>query len=435
MSKVQDLEKFESSLECFLDLASHLFLEDEIFREVLISSGIGLERMNPPSGGKFSGLRVLKKYLGLKETYSQQEAQRKIEADAAKLRVKVSDYGFFPSNPKKVAKIYNRLKSRHVYEDLGKNLYEFPEQGEHFLNEFQFENARSVNDEDLASFVDRELAEHFVSSIEGDVRLIIPGFKNTSEMIGGFNEQRIGIITGQTGYGKTNLSLNLAWAALDAFPVGYINMEMSFRDITRRFAGIIRGVSPRKYFDYKSFQDSRFPFMPEDVVNKIKAKPNKLFVTDGHSLSVQEVCSWIKLKSIKEGCKLFFVDYDQKLNLNVSGNSPEWKELQTAMEVFEDVAKERNVHIVIMAQKNDEGKISGSKRSAYPAHYHLDFRDDEEHGAILAVATKNRHGAQSVAVTMDYNKELSQITENEFINQQQFKPKRKQRPRAPGALG
>lgn len=225
-------------------------------------------------------------------------------------------------------------------------------------------------------------------------------------MIGGFNPERIGIAMGETGFGKTNLAINLALAAARTMGVAYVNMEMGYADMVKRFAVIGAQVNYRDY--------GQGAFDPGAVKNRLSSVADKIQITSGKALSLPQISAWARLRHRKNPLGLLVIDYDQKVDLRLGFGIEEWKELQKAVEAFEALAMELGIYVLLLAQVNREGKIAGSFRALYPAHTALRFREHETHGPIIE-AVKNRHGKKSQALTVLYNQENSSLIEGDVI--------------------
>jgi len=95
-------------------------------------------------------------------------------------------------------------------------------------------------------------------------------------------------------------------------------------------------------------------------------------------------------------------------------NIQEWKALQQAIIRLEDLAKELNFCIIVLAQLNRDGEISASHRATFSAHTVLNFRDHPTLGPVID-AKKNRHGKKDSVVTVDYTEISARITEKQQV--------------------
>lgn len=242
----------------------------------------------------------------------------------------------------------------------------------------------------------------------------IKNFERLSEMIGGFNPGRIGILLAETGFGKTNLGLSLALNARATMATGYANQEMSFDDISKRIAVLDKKIKHRDF--YQLVKDESFVRSGWD-------NGKGFYITNGQSLSVNQIKGWVRSLSRETPIRFLVIDYDQCLNLETSRNVPEWKALQNALADFDNFSREVECFILVLAQLNREGEISGSHRSNFKSHVTLKFFNDDEHGPIIR-ADKNRNGIHGAFLKVDYDTESSLIREIEVCPPKGKKKKR-----------
>jgi predicted ATP-dependent serine protease len=179
----------------------------------------------------------------------------------------------------------------------------------------------------------------------------------------------------------------------------YLNMEMSLYDVGKR---VVVHTLQKPYDEFKTrnlFHDAEYIL-----------EQRKLYVSNGKDLSVSEIAALAKYYHTKQQIKFLIVDYDQKIKLHTSRDSPEWKQLQLAMIEMETIAKELQLHVMVLAQTNNEGEISGSRRSMFPASTVLKFsREDDDTVTIRAV--KNRFGPHNACVQVDYDASMAMVRE------------------------
>jgi DnaB-like helicase C terminal domain len=234
----------------------------------------------------------------------------------------------------------------------------------------------------------------------------IPNWPVLSDFIGGFNPGRLGLCLAQTGFGKTNLALNLALSARRKMNVWYFNMEMLIEDILERCWAIFYGTSFSEL--RKSCNINIDEFLNTFEFTK------KLRVTSGRDKSLQEIKTLSRAQSLVEPAGLIIVDYDQKIQFDHNSKIPEWKALQLAMISLEDLAKELNCFVLVLAQSNPEGEISGSNRSRFSASSVWSFEDDEDLGPIIRF-NKNRFGELNKVIRVNYERFCARVTENEIV--------------------
>jgi hypothetical protein len=239
-----------------------------------------------------------------------------------------------------------------------------------------------------------------------DISVSLPSWPILSEFIGGFNAGRLAICMAQTGFGKTNLALNLALCAQERMNTWFFNMEMNLEDIFERMLAIFYRQS---FTDLRRFCDINLgPMLQILEVGK------KFRITSGRDKSLKEIQNMARTQSQTEKPDIIFIDYDQKISLETSSQTPEWKALQIAMIALEDLAKELNCFVIVLAQANQEGEISGSNRSRFSASSVWSFEDDEDLGPVIKF-NKNRFGERNKVLKVEYEKHCARIREIELV--------------------
>lgn len=236
----------------------------------------------------------------------------------------------------------------------------------------------------------------------------VSGYPLLSRLIGGFNESRITMCVAGTGVGKTTFMLNLALEAIKDFPVLFINMEMSLKDILQRIAAI-KGEVSQNQLDHLTQQGLEARIK----ANNFLINNNAFFMTDGSALSPQQIANEIFLRR-KDGVKFVIIDYDQKIKADDSFDQ-EWKVILKTIETLEEVAKECKVHIIVLAQGDENNEPRASKRSKQPCSAVLGFFQEGSKYYIESI--KNRFGPKfKLEMACDFSKysikEKEQVSES-----------------------
>lgn len=254
-----------------------------------------------------------------------------------------------------------------------------------------------------------EVIENFILKNEerlksGNFELSLSSFPILSELIAGFNESRVTIITAPTGFGKSNLALNLLSSAIkDKINCLYINMEMDIDDIAKRFLQI-------------NYSLTKHDFKKPDYIQKITSnsemwmsKAINNFITDGRSLPIDQISGLIAEKKREADIKIVLIDYDQKIESN--SNDEEWRIIQKSVHSLEETAKREKVHVILFSQANSEkdGIPRSSVRAMQPASSVIYFH--KEDNEFLLTFLKNRFGPCDKKIIMDYQPEKSIIKE------------------------
>lgn len=383
----------------FLNSCAYLYLTEDGFQLTCELAGIDWNKLP-----EFDSVKIIRKYLLARGSQSHRDAVMEMRDDVRFLEVSfdASDLG---RDEHELSAQFKKFHAIYAYESLGAALTKNPERGRAILESFTTGPLEATKSFLVSDFAPILFGEFLEKAKTQEAKVLIDGFPLLSDMIGGFNPKRIMMVMGETGFGKTNLALNLAVRASLRSKCLYVNMEMSLEDMTKRLAVLVSRQSYRDLYagniEFETFRKSVAVF------------GDNLLMTSGSALTMGSIEALIRRES-EQGLKFVFIDYDQKIDLPYLRNEPEWKSLQKAIIRLEDLSKELNVCIIMLAQINRDGQISASHRATFSAHTILDFKNDETHGPII-LAKKNRHGKKDQAVRVEYNQDDSSIHEIEVI--------------------
>lgn len=309
-------------------------------------------------------------------------------------------YGAFqyPADTNTIKSEYLRLLDLEQAERLGVMISAQPLRAKELIAEYLGKKSSSVEIVTFAESVMGLAEDQRKMRQEGKLRVDIPNWPILSQAIGGFNPGRLGILIADTGFGKTNFGIQMALDASMKIPTLYFNMEMVKNDFTQRLVANVLKMGPKDF--HQEWDCGRA---------ELFAKQRELFYSTGKDLSLLEIESVCRSYKSKHKIEIIMVDYDQKLQLSQARE--EWKELQQASVALESLAKELNCYVLLFAQSNLEGQISGSKRSTFPASNVFIFEKHEDSSIVRA--TKNRFGVRNATIRVDYNPALASVVEKE----------------------
>jgi hypothetical protein len=313
-----------------------------------------------------------------------------------------------PSNMPPIAdlpRVYIEAVNQAVAIELGKQLVRYPEKGLDLIQAFKF-----ISPNQDAVHLGTNLIKYFQemkSDFERGISIReLPGWPELSQLIGGFNPGRVGLGVAKTGFGKTTWAASLALSASEKFSTLFLNMEMSEQDFAQKLIMSAAGIT------YREIKGD-----PADIVEKLETISEKLvtrplFFTQGKTLSVNDIEAIVQRYKETVGLDLVIIDYDQKIEVKTSKESPEWKSLQIAVEKIEAIAKRHEVYCLLLAQEagDGDGKLSGSKRSAFPASTVFYFHQTESDDFVISLK-KNRFGPTDKVIEVDYIKNKGQVFE------------------------
>lgn len=287
--------------------------------------------------------------------------------------------------------------------ELNKKLSQNPEQATKLCNEFLNSKTSTAKIYSVDDALNNFIKSHEQKLKSGSADVILKSFPALSKQISGFNAGRVTIFTARTGFGKTNLGINLLKAAIDQdLCCAFFNMEMMIDDFAKRIAQAM-------------FKINNYEFQNGSYVTKLNTD-NKSFsknwLTGGSSMSISEINQVVFEIKRKQELHMVFVDYDQKILMSESGAKDEWMQIKKSVESLEAMAKKESVHVVMFAQTSDDkdGVPLASQRSMQPASAVVQFLKDDDGDNVLKFI-KNRFGSTTDKVKLAYNPESSSIIE------------------------
>lgn len=412
-----------SDYERFLNHFVKLFLTVDKYHDLFLAEGVDYREW-PDCEAK----KVMTDYTSIIKIKNRKYAQYQLLDFVDSVR----NDNDFPSSVDNILALYKKFKDDKIIKDLKLELVAAP----HNYREILFKYSSQFSD----SKKEKSFVEDFQDLYSETVRISkskeairkIPGFECLSELIGGFNPGRVALLIAKTGFGKTNLAVSLAVGIAKKFNVLFANMEMNEQDFFEKMAMSGCNIS---FNEIKTDPASR----AADVLNFARDMADRgtdIHYTDGSSLSIDEIRSMcIKLKA-KKNIDFLIVDYDQKIQVAVTRETPEWKALQIAVESLELIAKQLNIFVLLLAQEVS-GDVGASKRSKNPASVVLKFskgrrvkkRDSEEsfkssyyptkridsgeENVFYIQAIKNRFGPTGGALVVNYKPERAMVIETD----------------------
>ncbi len=354
---------------------------------------------------------LVNRYRELREAGTHEFASWELRIESRKLRASLREVNL-PGDMSALKVVYQKELLAYRANILSCELISDPDQAMTFINNFQMNAVSTVAFKNLDEILELTYLD-IQERLKNKMMLVkILGWEMLSEAIGGFNPSRLGILLADTGFGKTNLALNLCLAAQKTMAVAYANMEMSYEDMGKRVIAATFETSLADMYKGK---------IPDPLKALEAVRHNYFAMTSGRDLTVHEISTFLRQVKKEKNIKFAVIDYDQKLELKLDKNTPEWKALQTAIIALESIAKELEIYVLVLAQTNEEGAISGSRRSMYPAATVISFYEDENEGVVAVAKYKNRFGPIGEGVRINYRPEMSMCKEVERINLKKVK--------------
>lgn len=202
----------------------------------------------------------------------------------------------------------------------------------------------------------KEAASKFI----GQPRGITTGFSQLDDCIWGFQGQKLIVIGGRPGMGKSSILADMALAASTECSVGVFSCEMPKEQLSPRLACNLAKLN------YHSVRRNKITKIEKEhfdaAVEEVKKRP---IVVDYDSGIVGLDEYWIKQQNLKSenildtklkimvskhGCKVIFVDYLQLIrHINLSKKDRRL-EVGDIAETLRNYAKKYNITVVLLSQ-------------------------------------------------------------------------------------
>ncbi len=398
----------EGTIEHLLASITTIWCNDPVFRNTC--KNIQIDPKDWPDGDAKSILNEFEAALDQKQARA---ACKKVFSTWPSL-----NFSDVPRAPEELLNIYSEKLFLWKIRSVATELIDHPHRFHELVPELLSSSKKDPMFFDLKEALKNDFQKFSEKIRNKSLTEAIFGWPILSDMIGGFNPGRASMLLAETGYGKTNLCLNLALAANKTKRVVYVNMEMLREDIAARSYVMLSGVS------WKEIRDGNVPTY-QPIADKLTS-PHDFIMSDGKDKSVKQIRDAIRRLHFEKPVGFVVIDYDQKLLLQTNFTTPEWKAMQDAFVELEAMSKELNCYVLISAQTSDkDGKVSASNRSKFPCSTVLFFHDDEVYGSIVEIK-KNRYGPMKRALKVNYDSGRSQVSEIEVIDVERTT----QRPRA-----
>lgn len=183
---------------------------------------------------------------------------------------------------------------------------------------------------------------------------------------GGFDTGSFSVIGAATGHGKTASIVNMAaLMAKLGTKVVFISLEESYRDVSMRLLTSQSGV-PRKHLIEKKL-------ITDEEKNRVFAVHTELASIPENTLqfacggkTAGEIVDLIRLHHERDGSRVFFIDYMQRIQMEGENRTAEVARFALALG---EIARELELVIIGTSQLKREGRKEMSKRK--PTTYDL----------------------------------------------------------------
>jgi replicative DNA helicase len=183
---------------------------------------------------------------------------------------------------------------------------------------------------------------------DGTIFKVYSGLEELDNLIGGFRSKQLYVVSARAGVGKTSLLVSIfANLAQQNIPSFLFSLELGAEEIACRFA---RNILMDEDFQFD--QVEKFP----TLIAYHKKKNKKLFECqkniyfDANSYSIENLEKLIKENSQK--IRVYGVDFTGLIQIEIKGDTPDWKRLGMIVENLKRIANENNVVLFLINHLN-----------------------------------------------------------------------------------
>lgn len=403
--KFQDYPKFFGAI-------AKLFIEDGEFYQTFIK-----HNFDPCLWPECEAKKIAVDFHNKAQSKSVEYARLHLR-DVAK---KIQDYPISETQNDLIVE-FEQYKTFGIWHQTGQEILKNPFKATEIISHAQNKNIKSIEAIMVQEYLDSFVQNH-IKKLKNKTEVVrhIPRWPVLSESIGGFNPGRVFLFVAGTGVGKTTLTLNMAVDAIKSMSVLFINMEMIVDDVMDRIVQLGSCVTSKQWKREYS----------QDLEPKIGAcysklyESNPFFITDGRSLTIDQIKNLIFRYKDERNIQLVIIDYDQKIRNNYRGE--EWQAIQKAVEEIEDVAKATKTAVIILAQGDENNDPKASKRSKQSASAVVALYKDDVDGneKYFLESKKNRFGPKfKIELNYDFDfykmSEIGLAKNNKDFNQKNY---------------
>lgn len=215
--------------------------------------------------------------------------------------------------------------------------------GEKFINADSIENSKNTPLKDILSDRIKVLSE----GKKGDFMGVSSGLEFLDQKIQGFQKNKLIVVGGATGMGKTSLLLKFILEALmQKKSVAFFSLEMSKEEIVDRIISQKCGIPTSKLLA-KNLEEKDWQNLYEstaDIANK------NLNINDSGVQTVESITSSCRRIKYQSGLDIVFVDYLQLMSSNQAYRGNREQEVSAIADGLKKMAKELNVPVIAAAQ-------------------------------------------------------------------------------------
>ena len=328
----------------------------------------------------------------------------------------------FKSHVKKLHEFSARRHAIRAANDLIISAHDMSNDSEYILNASEpmskvAEIASATSNERTKKDVVRDVMERLRVSLENERAAygMITKLPDIDDKFMGLHTSQISVVSAYPTGGKTQMAVQILWAiAKQQIPSLMITIEMKDEDIAFRNLAISTSLPAMAWsrpFEYARLQGNNAPDKDQKEMMKqgvVRINSNPIFWADAISPILDKIVSKIRRYVRREKVKIVAVDYIQLIH----GGSKGTKEQEVAhiSHTFMGLAKELDIHIMLLSQQNAEGETKYARAIEEDAHLILSImqnqdkesEDYKKHTGVLCKKDRNHgHTGETLNLVLD----------------------------------
>lgn len=266
----------------------------------------------------------------------------------------------------------------------------------------------------------KEILNDIGKAKEGLCTGISTGLEELDRLLQGLRPQKMIVIAGRTGEGKTALALEIALhAGVKQYSTLFVSLEMDKTELGHRWIASKAQIDSRKLTDNDPFTDdeTRRISKAAGILNGAR-----LFVSDSPSQSLMDISACARRLKQRNNLELLVVDYLGLIEMSQGKNENTTDAVGRISRGLKMLAKELKIPVIVLhqlnresAKENREPKLHDLRSSGAIEQdadtvilLHSGMSEEDTEGHIVGIVAKNRGGPRG-RVTFYYNKKWNKF--------------------------
>lgn len=240
----------------------------------------------------------------------------------------------------------------------------------------------------------------------GELIGISSGIDTIDKLLLGLEEDRLYIIGGRGGTGKTALAMEIARRCCKN--VAYFSLEMGKGELIERFVCSESGIPNYMLRNGRSLTDRK-----DEIMNSMgNLSMKNIWIDDAPGTTVERLISSCRVQKMRAGLDLIIIDYLQYMKLENSKRMNRYEVVSTVSHRLKDAAKILHTPIIALSALNrgkDENvrptidNLRETGQIEYDAHAIILLHKDKKNVGmdvepVDVIVVKNRSGAEGYAL-------------------------------------